>query len=128
MNLQTIDQVVPPLVEALKKQNKDVLSGSSELLLSFVAAFEHIPWHRRLSLFESLVNKLGAEDFLFALLGMLADKYAASSIVQDFAVEFTERFAPEIQLVVRGYSTADSVVLLTFRRQQASILILSLTL
>jgi len=97
---QTIDQVVPSLVEAMKKQNRDVLSGSSELLLSFVAAFEHIPWHRRLTLFDSLVNKLGPEDFLFALLAMLADKYAANKIVQDFAVDLIARFNPEIQLVV----------------------------
>jgi hypothetical protein len=36
----------------------------------------------------------------FALLAMLADKYAANKIVQDFAVDLIARFNPEIQLVV----------------------------
>ncbi|KAI9877013.1 MAG: snoRNA-binding rRNA-processing protein utp10 [Pleopsidium flavum] len=96
---QTIEQVVPYLVDAMKKQNRDVLSGSSELLLSFVAAFEHIPWHRRLTLFDSLIKKLGPEDFLFALLAMLADKYAVNKSVQDFAVDLMARFTPEVQLL-----------------------------
>ncbi|EGD93388.1 protein kinase subdomain-containing protein [Trichophyton tonsurans CBS 112818] len=72
---QTIDQVIPPLVRSLRVQKRDVVTGTSELLLSFTTAYEHIPSYRRLKLFESLVNKLGQEDFLFAVLAMLATKY-----------------------------------------------------
>ena len=100
MTLQTIDEVVPPLVEAMKKHKKDAISGPSELLLSFVAAFEHIPWHRRHPLFETLIDKLGPQDFLFALLGLLADRYAARKDVQDFALELTACFSAKVQLVV----------------------------
>lgn len=85
----------------MKKHKKDALSGSSELLLSFVAAFEHIPWHRRYSLFGSLIDRLGPEDFLFALLGLLTDRYAAKKDVQDFALGLAARFNARIQLVVR---------------------------
>jgi len=91
-------------VEAMKKHKKDALSGSSELLLSFVAAFEHIPWHRRYPLFESLVDRLGPEDFLFALLGLVTDRYAGKKDVQDFALGLAARFSAKIQLVVR-YTT-----------------------
>ncbi|RAL07400.1 snoRNA-binding rRNA-processing protein UTP10 [Aspergillus homomorphus CBS 101889] len=73
---QTIDQVVPALIQSLRNQKRDVVSGTSELLLSFTAAFEHIPAHRRLRLFHALVTKLGALDFLFAVLAMLANRYA----------------------------------------------------
>ncbi|KAK2739203.1 snoRNA-binding rRNA-processing protein utp10 [Myotisia sp. PD_48] len=72
---QTIDQVIPPLVRSLRAQKRDVVTGTSELLLSFTTAYEHIPSYRRLRLFESLVNKLGQEDILFAVLAMLATKY-----------------------------------------------------
>ncbi|KAH1668512.1 snoRNA-binding rRNA-processing protein utp10 [Aspergillus fumigatus] len=73
---QTIDQVVPALIQSLRDQKRDVVSGTSELLLSFTAAFEHIPSHRRLRLFHALITKLGTQDFLFAVLAMLANRYA----------------------------------------------------
>ncbi|KMU90916.1 U3 small nucleolar RNA-associated protein 10 [Coccidioides immitis H538.4] len=73
---QTIDQVVPPLVQSLRNQKRDVVSGTSELLLSFTTAFEHIPSYRRLRLFEALITKLGPEDFLFAVFAMFANRYS----------------------------------------------------
>lgn len=72
---QTIDQVVPALIQSLRNQKRDIVSGTSELLLSFTAAFEHIPSHRRLRLFHALITKLGTQDFLFAVLAMLANRY-----------------------------------------------------
>ncbi|PLB41036.1 snoRNA-binding rRNA-processing protein UTP10 [Aspergillus candidus] len=73
---QTIDQVVPALIQSLRNQKRDIVSGTSELLLSFTAAFEHIPSHRRLRLFHALITKLGTQDFLFAVLAMLANRYS----------------------------------------------------
>lgn len=97
----------------MKKHKRDALSGSSELLLSFVAAYEHIPWHRRYPLFESLVDKLGPEDFLFALLGLLADRYAAKKDVQDFALGLAARFSAKVQLVVRHTALTSRPAVLT---------------
>ncbi|KAL4749031.1 U3 small nucleolar RNA-associated protein 10, partial [Aspergillus terricola var. indicus] len=78
---QTIDQVVPALIQSLRHQKRDVVSGTSELLLSFTAAFEHIPSHRRLRLFHALITKLGTEEFLFAVLAMLANRYSMDKAV-----------------------------------------------
>lgn len=78
---QTIDQVVPALIQSLRHQKRDVVSGTSELLLSFTAAFEHIPSHRRLRLFHALITKLGTEEFLFAVLAMLANRYSTDKAV-----------------------------------------------
>lgn len=97
----------------MKKHKKDALAGSSELLLSFAAAFEHIPWHRRYPLFESLIDRLGPEDFLFALLGLLADRYAAKKDVQDFALGLAARFSARIQLVVRHTTPVSMPTVLT---------------
>ena len=72
--------------------------GASKLLLSFVAAFEHIPEHRRLSLFQSLIDKLGAEEFLFAILAMLTDKYAGDQKAAAFAMELSSQYNARIQL------------------------------
>ena len=98
--LKTIDSIIPPLVDNLRKNKHGPLVGASELLLSFVAAFEHIPVYRRLGLFRSLVDKLGPEDFLFAVLAMLIDKYAGDEKVTDFATELIGLYDPKTQLKV----------------------------
>ncbi|KAI9802060.1 MAG: snoRNA-binding rRNA-processing protein utp10 [Piccolia ochrophora] len=96
---QTISQVIPPLVQSLRRQNQDPVEGTADLLLSFVAAFEHIPSHRRLALFTSLVETLGAEDFLFSLLAMLADRSRDDKKAVTFAVQLAAQFSPEIQMI-----------------------------
>ncbi|KAI2630684.1 hypothetical protein GGR54DRAFT_583723 [Hypoxylon sp. NC1633] len=95
---QTVKEVVPPLIQSLRKGKVSPLAGASELLLSFVTAYEHIPSHRRLGLFVSLVETLGAEEFLFALLAMLANTYGNTDQVLSFAIEVFNYFTVEIQL------------------------------
>ncbi|KAI1816818.1 armadillo-type protein [Poronia punctata] len=95
---QTIKEVVPPLIQSLRKGKVSPLAGSSELLLSFVTAYEHIPSHRRLGLFVSLVETLGATDFLFALLSMLINMYGPTEQVVSFASDVFNYFTVDTQL------------------------------
>lgn len=97
---QTISKVIPPLVASLRKQKGDPVVGAAELLLSFVAAYEHIPAHRRQGLFISLVRTLGPEDFLYALIAMLADKYSGKEAesIKTFVVELSGAFGIDVQL------------------------------
>ncbi|GAP90048.1 putative BP28CT domain-containing protein [Rosellinia necatrix] len=95
---QTVKEVVPPLIQSLRKGKISPLAGSSELLLSFVTAYEHIPSHRRLGLFVSLVETLDAKEFLFALLGMLTNMYGPTDQVLSFSTELFNYFTVEIQL------------------------------
>ena len=95
---QTIESVIPPLVRALHKQKGGPLAGASELLLSFVAAFEHVPIHRRKGLFLSLVEKLGPEEFLFVLLILLLDRYAQQDDAIKFSRDFIGHYSALVQL------------------------------
>ncbi|KAL7626839.1 snoRNA-binding rRNA-processing protein utp10 [Parahypoxylon ruwenzoriense] len=95
---QTVKEVVPPLIQSLRKGKISPLAGASELLLSFATAYEHIPSHRRLGLFVSLVETLGDEEFLFALLAMLTNMYGATDQILLFATELFNCFTVEIQL------------------------------
>ncbi|KAF8477353.1 hypothetical protein BDZ91DRAFT_688639 [Kalaharituber pfeilii] len=77
---QTVERVIPPLVESLHKQTKapsgvDVIRGVAELLSSFATAYKHIPVHRRSRLFIKLTDTLGAGEFLFVIVSMLAERY-----------------------------------------------------
>ena len=80
-----------------------MLEGTSELLLSFVAAFEHMPLHRRLHLFKLLISKLGPQDSLFAVLAMLVDKYRDDKDVLGFAADLASQYETVTRLVVSGY-------------------------
>ena len=95
---QTIREVIPPLISSLRKEKGDPVSGAAELLSSFVAAYEHVPTHRRNGLFVSLVQTLGADDFLFALLAMLVDKYGPTDSIKTFTSELANSFGVETQL------------------------------
>lgn len=95
---QTIREVIPPLIASLRQEKGDPVTGAAELLLSFVAAYEHVPPHRRGALLTSLVQTLGPEDFLFALLAMLVDKYGPTDNIKTFAAELASAFSVEVQL------------------------------
>ncbi|CRG90866.1 U3 small nucleolar RNA-associated protein 10 [Talaromyces islandicus] len=96
---QTINQVVPVLVQSLRNQKRDVVAGTSDLLLSFTAAFEHIPSHRRQRLFQALVTKLGAQDFLFAVLAMLVNRHGLDKNVSSLVTTIVSTLDPQVQLV-----------------------------
>jgi U3 small nucleolar RNA-associated protein 10 len=96
---QTVSRVVPPLVASLRKKNQDLVTGAAELLLSFTAAFEHIPLHRRLRLFSHLINALGPQEFLPAITAMLFEKYPTDKRVPTFSAELMGSFSPEVQLI-----------------------------
>ncbi|KAL8852392.1 MAG: hypothetical protein Q9221_002776 [Calogaya cf. arnoldii] len=94
---QTMDAVVPRLMESLRRRSKDPLAGVSELLLSFAAAFEHVPPQKRLGLFQSLMNMIGADEFLFALLILLEDKFPRNKRVLQFSVDLLDCYEAQTQ-------------------------------
>ena len=95
---QTVKEVIPPLIETFRKTRRNLVASTAELLSSFVVAYEHIPSHRRQDLFVSLVENLGPEDFLFAILAMFVDKYGASDSMVQFTVQIMSSFSVEVQL------------------------------
>ena len=102
MKVQTMDSVIPRLVQSLRKRKDGPLVGISELLLSYVAAYEHIPTQRRLDLFISLVNKVGPSENLFALIAILLDKYPSDKSVMQFAIDLSSRYSVQTRLQVKA--------------------------
>ncbi|KAF2650637.1 U3 small nucleolar RNA-associated protein 10 [Lophiostoma macrostomum CBS 122681] len=101
---QTISKVVPQLAASLRAKHRDFLVGVADLLLSFTAAFEHIPNHRRHRLFFELAQTLGPEDSLSAITALLADRYPGSSAQRKFIPELLLRFEPAVTLqTLKGY-------------------------
>jgi U3 small nucleolar RNA-associated protein 10 len=97
---QTISRVVPQLAASLRAKHKHFLTGVADLLLSFTAAFEHIPHHRRLKLFSELARTLGPEDSLSAIIALLVDRYPASTAQRKFVPELLLQFEPTLTLEV----------------------------
>ncbi|KAL9585181.1 MAG: hypothetical protein Q9212_001674 [Teloschistes hypoglaucus] len=95
---QTMDSVIPRVMDSLRKQHKDPMAGVSELLLSFAAAFDHIPSQRRLALFKSLMNLVGADGYLFALIILLQNKLPNNKRVPPFLVDLLDCYQVEVLL------------------------------
>ena len=95
---ETISHVIPPLASSLRKRNSSVVQGASEMLLSFVTAFEHIPLNRRSDLFVRLVSSVGVDDCLYAVLAMLLDNHTASKRVRSFSEGLITAFDARAQL------------------------------
>ncbi|OCK74942.1 hypothetical protein K432DRAFT_386511 [Lepidopterella palustris CBS 459.81] len=91
---QTVSRVVPQLAASLRRRNRNFVMGVADLLLSFTAAFEHIPLHRRLGLFSQLAKTLGPEDSLFAVIALLVDRYPSERGSQKFCSELIALFDP----------------------------------
>ncbi|KAF2749714.1 U3 small nucleolar RNA-associated protein 10 [Sporormia fimetaria CBS 119925] len=101
---QTISRVVPQLASSLRSKHKNLLTGVADLLLSFTAAFEHIPQHRKLKLFSELARTLGPQDSLSAIIALLVDMYPTSPATKKFIPELLLKFEPAMTLeAFRGY-------------------------
>ena len=103
-----MDSVIPRLVQSLHKRKEGPLVGVSELLLSFVAAYEHIPTQRRLDLFVSLVNKVGPGDYLFALIAILLDTFPSDRSIVQFVTDLTGRYSVRTRLQVKVFLTPEA--------------------
>ncbi|KAF2845238.1 hypothetical protein T440DRAFT_502600 [Plenodomus tracheiphilus IPT5] len=101
---KTISRVVPQLAASLRSKHKNFLTGVSDLLLSFTAAFEHIPSHRRLKLFSELARTLGPEDSLSAIIALLADRHQSNKTHRKFSTDLLLVFDPVHTLdAFKGY-------------------------
>jgi U3 small nucleolar RNA-associated protein 10 len=118
---QTVSRVVPPLVESLRKKSRNVVQGASEILLSFTAAFEHIPLHRRLGLFKHVTNTLGPQDCLYAIIAMIVDRYPTDNRARRFIADLVNVFEPSVALIV-GFLPIFSYSQLTSRRPSVNSL------
>ena len=95
---KTITEVIPPLIDTFRKSRRSLVSSASELLSSFVVAYEHIPSHRKRDIFVSLIENLGPTEFLFAVLAMFVDRYGTTDNITAFLAEIVNKFPVEVQL------------------------------
>lgn len=97
-----MNSVIPRVMDSLRKRHKDPMAGVSELLLSFAAAFDHVPSQRLLALFKSLMNLVGADAYLFALIILLQNKIPNNKRVPQFLVDLLDCYQVEVHLKVRS--------------------------
>ena len=121
---QAIDQIIPPLVLALKRQDPTNLVLSTKgILSSFAAAYDHISQPRRVKLYQRLLKRLGPEDFSYALVSMLATRRTEDQTLGKFLHEVVGVFDPLVQAVTYSRIVAlTSDVLATTPREAGALL------
>lgn len=109
---QTLERILPPLVRAAPEQlgRTAQISQAGPVLRVFVDALSHIPRHRRLALFATLVRTMGTEVYGPAVLSLLLEKStnrvltsgsgaARDDDIVSFALSLTHELAPEEQII-----------------------------
>ncbi|KAF3933603.1 hypothetical protein ABW19_dt0207210 [Dactylella cylindrospora] len=103
---QTIHRVIPPLLDSLRSQSTGPAAGVSEILGNFVAAFQHVPAHRRMKMYLSLSQSMGANEYLYVLLLLLGEKCHEEKVagrhmavtIREFCESFCSAFPASEQL------------------------------
>ncbi|KAK9465053.1 hypothetical protein V1512DRAFT_78294 [Lipomyces arxii] len=103
---QTISQVIPALAQSTASESTDNF-GTVELLLSFVDAFVHVPYHRRVKLFTTLIQTLGPNESLHLLLRLLGKRhYDATSKNRTSEAQGLEDF---VDVFLRGFNVLERI-------------------
>ncbi|EHN01770.1 Utp10p [Saccharomyces cerevisiae x Saccharomyces kudriavzevii VIN7] len=74
---RTILTVVPALIKNSKENEKEEMEF---LLLSFTTALQHVPRHRRVKLFSTLIKTLGPVKALGSFLFLIAQQYSSALV------------------------------------------------
>ncbi|KIW30832.1 uncharacterized protein PV07_02526 [Cladophialophora immunda] len=83
---RAVDEIIPPLVATLKKQDAyKLVHSTSSLLSSFVTAYDHVPQYRRAAFYQRLLGRLGADDFAFAVVALFASRRHPEDMSSFFA-------------------------------------------
>lgn len=108
---QTMEKILPPLVVSSRKSNNDdeaaLVLEVRPIIKVFVDALFHIPKHRRLRLFTILIHTLGEDEFLFAIISLLLEKFTErlakgarndAESLTEFSLVICQQFAPKTQM------------------------------
>lgn len=71
---EAIDKIVPALMENLRRGRnvQHYQSSVTTMLASFTAAYDHIPLHRRVGLYQKLLSCINADDFGYMLVALVS--------------------------------------------------------
>ncbi|CAM0135952.1 snoRNA-binding rRNA-processing protein utp10 [Umbelopsis sp. WA50703] len=106
---QTLKKILPALVASSRsrKQSEDSLVLEVKPILKvFVDALAHIPEHRQIHLFTTLVETLGEKEFLFAIISLVLERYldrsnkgsSEAEYVKEFSLTVSQQFSARTQL------------------------------
>jgi U3 small nucleolar RNA-associated protein 10 len=108
---QTLEKILPPLVVSSRKSNNDdeaaLVLEVKPIIKVFVDALFHIPKHRRLRLFTVLIHTLGEDEFLYAIISLLLEKFterlakgarSEAESLTEFSLTISQHFGPETQM------------------------------
>ncbi|KAJ2355584.1 snoRNA-binding rRNA-processing protein utp10 [Coemansia sp. RSA 2618] len=78
---QTLERVIPPLVQRSGVRAEQV-AQAGPVLRVFVDTLTHIPRHRRMALFTTLVRTMGSDAYAAAVVELLLEKNVARVLVK----------------------------------------------
>ncbi|KAJ2781610.1 snoRNA-binding rRNA-processing protein utp10 [Coemansia interrupta] len=106
----TLERVLPPLVNACDPSRAEQVAQAGPVLRVFVDALSHIPRHRRMALFSTLVRTMGARTYAAAVVSLLLEKHVARVLKASAAGDAEDRDVVGFALsLVHGLPPAEQV-------------------
>ncbi|KAJ1966057.1 snoRNA-binding rRNA-processing protein utp10, partial [Dipsacomyces acuminosporus] len=134
---QTLEKIIPPLVSSKSAQpltKAEEVAQAGPVLRVFVDALSHIPRHRRMTLFTTLVRTMGVRTYAPAVFSLLLEKNVAkllkSSKTEASAKEtedihsFTSSLAQEFSAIDQVHSAellVRDIIALPAEKQQQQL-------
>ncbi|KAJ2634126.1 snoRNA-binding rRNA-processing protein utp10 [Coemansia sp. RSA 1286] len=106
---QTLEKVLPPLVRLPNAASRAVqVTHAGPVLRVFVDALSHIPRHRRMALFSTLVRTMGPTEYAPAVVSLLLEKNVAKILKASGQAEDRDVASFALSLV-HGMSTEEQI-------------------
>ena len=102
-----VENTIKAVIPALLQNSGNIDSELEVLLSSFVAAFNHVPKHRRVKLFTTLISTLGTANSMHSFLFLIGEQFYNANTsfkigetkeIITFTKSFINNFAAEEQL------------------------------
>lgn len=105
---QVVEKTILTIIPALLKANTENISDEIEfLVISFTTALQHIPKHRRLRLFTTLLRSLGPQNSLGALLFLVSQQY--STLINSFKISESRSLIEFIKSLLSKFDIEDQI-------------------
>lgn len=105
---QVVEKTILTVVPAFLAANSENITEEIEfLVMSFATALQHIPKHRRLRLFTTLVQALGSDNSLGPLLLLISQQY--SNAVKSFKISESRSLVEFTKLLLSKFEVQEQI-------------------
>lgn len=104
---QVVENTIQTIVPALLKNSENAKDEVEFLLMSFTTALQHVPKHRRVKLYSTLVKSLGPSRAIAPFLFLIAQQYSAD--IKSFKISEARNLVEFIKSLMTNFDVIEQL-------------------